>query len=900
MSTLACWELYYLHAVEPPVRTCFHISPCFHCRSPVRVWTDPEEPMALPLDGTALHAYTRRLGLPRETHDLLATIRSSPPQRTPSSRHGNVAVWYPSRKMHCVIKAESHKVEFAFVLTAEHDEDVLEYWDQPPAIPLDYRDAHGHRQQPWHTADFFVFRYDSAGWVECKPTAELQRQARTRPDRYVLDEQGVWQCPPGGAFAGQHGLTYRVWAADQINWIAQDNWQFLEDYYQEQERLQVPDADLAALWHIVDEQPGILLTDLQRAAASVTADAINAAIATHALYVDLATYRLSEPARTPFYRTRANARVSTAPSVVANDAAGATPAGPAAIRSPISPAGQTALAQASDADLATAIFRNRVIHPDQYDDDEQARLAVQRAAVPARTLFRWKRQYRDAEARDGSGLLGLLPHYHHCRGRQRLVPAARALIAEALSTHYDTATRKPVRGAYGEYLRQCAERGLAPASQRTFYTETQRYKTRYEQAVAREGTRAAYPFKEYSRETAATIPRHGAYAWSMAHLDHTELDLLLCDSRTGQLLGRCWLSVLILSQPRRIAACYLTFDPPSYRSCLMVLRLCVRRFGRLPTAITVDGGSEFQSIYFEQLLALYRVRKHQRPAAEPRFGSVQERLFGTLDTEFIQHLLGNTQALRQPRLLTRASDPSQQAVWTLPALAARVQQWADEEYDTLRHPALGMSPREAYTLSIERDGARAHRRIAYDETFLMATLPSTRNGAALVQPGVGVRVHHLDYWCEAMRDPRVERTAVKVRYDPFDMGTAYVYLDGRWRRCVTVYQEFAGCSERELQQLSEELRQRHRLQTSRAHTEVRQQQLAAFRRDNAGIETILRQQRRDRETRAALTVLEGSKDDSTPQQPAAIDQSALPAGAPGRARPGVPYEQLLVLPRIQL
>ena len=81
----------------------------------------------------------------------------------------------------------------------------------------------------------------------------------------------------------------------------------------------------------------------------------------------------------------------------------------------------------------------------------------------------------------------------------------------------------------------------------------------------------------------------------------------------------------------------------------MVLRLCVKRYGRLPTAITVDGGPEFQSVYFEQLLALYRVRKHQRPAAEPRFGSPQERLFGTMETEFLYHLLGNTQATREPR-----------------------------------------------------------------------------------------------------------------------------------------------------------------------------------------------------------------------------------------------------------
>ncbi|HEU5382454.1 MAG TPA: transposase, partial [Ktedonobacteraceae bacterium] len=93
-----------------------------------------------------------------------------------------------------------------------------------------------------------------------------------------------------------------------------------------------------------------------------------------------------------------------------------------------------------------------------------------------------------------------------------------------------------------------------------------------------------------------------------------------------------------------------------------------------------------------------------------------------------------------------------------------MRQWADEEYETIPHPALGISPREAYELSLERDGERTHKLIPYDETFIMATFPTTRKGTALIQPGVGVRVNYLDYWCEAMRDPTVERTHVKVRY----------------------------------------------------------------------------------------------------------------------------------------
>ncbi len=690
--------------------------------------------MAKALDGIALSTYVRRLKLPKETHELLTHIRSSPPSRTPGARRGNMPVWYPSKKMHCIIKAESTKVEFPFLLTAEHDDDVLEIWDQPPSIPLEYLDKHGHLQRPMHTADYFVFRYRECGWVECKPAQELLKQAEKRPNRYVLDEHSVWRCPPGEVFAAKYGLTYRVWSSDQINWAVQENSLFLEDYYQDLERLNVPETSLEILYRLVEEHAGMTLADLRAAAHNVPADLIHIAIARHALYVDLATYRLSEPWRTPVFRTRPLARASSQSRDQGNEMAAQSKDS----ASRITPEGQALLAQASDIDLATALFRNRVIHPDNYQDDEQVQAAPRIAAVQARTKQRWQQRYREAEIQYGSGFLGLLPCYHNCGGTRKIDEEVITLIHGVLETHYDTVTRKPKRGAYGEYLKRSEELHLEPVSQRTFYAEAQRHKTTYEQIVVREGTRAAYPFKDAVHESERTVCRHGDYAWAMAHLDHTELNLILCDSRTSQPLGNCWLTLLILSHPRRIAAYYLTFDPPSYRSCMMALRLCVKRYGRLPTAMTVDGGPEFHSVYFEQLLALYRVRKHQRPAAEPRFGSPQERLFGTMETEFLYHLLGNTQALRVPRTMTKATDPEHLAVWTLPKLAERVQQWADEEYETRRHPALGMTPHEAYELSMKRDGERIHKHIEYDDTFLKATFPTTRKGTAKVEPGVGV------------------------------------------------------------------------------------------------------------------------------------------------------------------
>src|SRR6266516_3570021 len=212
--------------------------------------------MGKPLDGSALQTYFRRLGIRQETQELLIEIRSSPPSRTPGSYHGNEAVWYPSKKMQCIIKAESHKVEFAFLLQAEHDDSILEFWDQPPRIPLEYLDKRGHLQQPLHTADYFIFGYQECGWIECKPAQELEKQAKSRPNRYVQDSDGIWHCPPGEAFAAKYGLTYWVWSSDQVNCAAQANWLYLEDYYSDLDRLVIPDAEEEILLRIVDEHPG--------------------------------------------------------------------------------------------------------------------------------------------------------------------------------------------------------------------------------------------------------------------------------------------------------------------------------------------------------------------------------------------------------------------------------------------------------------------------------------------------------------------------------------------------------------------------------------------------------------------------------------------------------------------
>src|SRR5438093_9541003 len=97
--------------------------------------------------------WCKRLSLSREAQSAIATIRSAGPARRVGGGRQNVSGRYPSRKMGVTIQFESHRVELAFVYEMEHDPDVLEYYDQAPAIPLEYESGNGRHLAVMHTPD---------------------------------------------------------------------------------------------------------------------------------------------------------------------------------------------------------------------------------------------------------------------------------------------------------------------------------------------------------------------------------------------------------------------------------------------------------------------------------------------------------------------------------------------------------------------------------------------------------------------------------------------------------------------------------------------------------------------------------------------------------------------------
>lgn len=831
-----------------------------------------------------------RQNIPLVGRRIVETIRSSDPIRRVGGGTHNVVTRFASRKMGCVIQAESHKGELPAIYLWEHDPNTHEFYDQPSRVKLSYLNGGGKRVSHLSTPDFFLIQEHWMGWVECKQEEELKASHESGNGRYIPNSNRGWRCPPGEEFANQFGLGFQVRSGQETNWMLVRNLEFLSDYLQESYPLPSQGVRDTIIKHFANERWLLLQQLLER--EGVAADTVFALIAYGFLIVDLEHELLSEPGFTNVCRDALSAQVyqqqkhgarkqAVVPLQTVRLASG-TPIIWAGCPWRILNVGSTDVFLEDEnrdiSNLRLDVFQNLVadgsitglpVEANQRHELAATVLkraapidlesAIQRAAqldaaetgitVPPRTLRYWRKRAGEGEIAYGNRFAGLIPRISARGNRFRKVdPEVVAVMNDVIDTEVFAAFQPKITICYGKVRNLCEERGLPPPSDKTFRAEIKRRK---EEAVvlARQGRRAAYGITEYQWYIDQSTPRHGERPFEIGHIDHTELDVELVDSRTGANLGRPWLTILLDAFTRMILAYFLTFDPPSYRSCMAVIRNAVQRHGRITKTIVVDQGSDFESMYFEALLARLESHKKSRPAAKGRFGSVIERLFGVNNQAFIHNLAGNSQSLQRPRSMSPSHDPRTLAVWTLPALTDAFEGFIDTVYANLKHPALGMSPKEAIARGLTMSGKREHVLIPFTEDFNRLCMPTTIAGKAMVRTGRGIKIKGIHYWHPAFREPTVARTKVHLVYDPFDVSRAYALVGGEWVLCRSEHQAlFERRTEREIAAISQEIRILHHLADVRRG--VNAGDIAAYVGMVRESETVLRQQRRDAERQA--------------------------------------------------
>jgi hypothetical protein len=196
-----------------------------------------------------------------------------------------------------------------------------------------------------------------------------------------------------------------------------------------------------------------------------------------------------------------------------------------------------------------------------------------------RTLRRNVSKYVRGQEHYGNGFINLITLAGKQGNRKpRLDDETRLAMRQSIEEDYESLQQRTISACWAKLRAQCIQAGIRCPSYKTYCLAVAK-RPRYEQIMKRKGSRAAYKHKEFYFYLDQQTPRHGDRPLEIGHIDHTEIDLELRHPKTGKNLGRAWFTFMTDAFSRKMLACSLSFDPPSYRSCMKVLRECVRRHG---------------------------------------------------------------------------------------------------------------------------------------------------------------------------------------------------------------------------------------------------------------------------------------------------------------------------------
>lgn len=782
---------------------------------------------------------------------LSATLKNPDVQNRPK---GKLTGAYASKRMGVTLSISHGWLGLAALNRLENDRSFVFFADRPPKIKVSST-RNSRKISYLMSCAYVAVREERTVLVDLQPESRLRDAEASGTGFYVQGQDGVWTCPSAQEQAKSMGMEHEVWSETSFKRQHVSNLKLLSDYYAEAdlsaEVLEATEAVRSAV-----NQLGAPTCDelLDHIGKERNADALFRAIAMSKVFVDLQHADLARytdvrvfkdattleaslhaedavaraanwaaPRERPFQEQENVLWNGTVANVYQVGAKGCTfridgalkpltyeeieklgdsiqrLAGSKALQDDRRQDALDRLLNVPEKDLQVAMLRLARVEP--Y-------IAGLKKAPDSRSLRRYIAAYRHAEITHGNGFLGLIPKLQGSGNRvRRLTKATLEVVDEVIKAKYADPRNLRRIHVHHDLVMRCEEKGL-PAPSFSWFCRYLKTLDQYWLKTAREGSKASYPIKPRRPRTQdeLNVDIEPVREWERAHIDHTEMDVETIFSDTGEGLGRCWLTVMVDHFSRRVLGFSISYEPPSYRALLLTFRDCVKRHGRLPDSVVVDGGKEFRSIWFESLCAFYGVTVIRRPKREPRHGAQGERFFGSENTMLLHNLTGNTQLTKNVRQMMPNVAPSNLAVWTLPALHELHEKFLFETYENMPHRELLMSPRQASERSLSMFGARPHRKIEYSEKFLLATCPSTKSGVATVTPN-GVKINYFWFNSDVLF-PFLGKK-MRVKFEPYDLSTAWVLVVGRWVRVTSRFQRtLAGLTERELWMITEEYRKR--------------------------------------------------------------------------------------------
>jgi putative transposase len=334
-------------------------------------------------------------------------------------------------------------------------------------------------------------------------------------------------------------------------------------------------------------------------------------------------------------------------------------------------------------------------------------------------------------------------------------------------------------------------------SQATFYRQLDLMIDPYELEKAQKGKRAAdKKFRVSGKGPKSTR------ILERVEIDHTPIDLMVVDDRTGEVVGRPTLTVIIDHFSRMPLGLYLGFEPPSAVAVMRAIRHAIMPKSYVKDdypefenewpaygifwVLVCDNGSEFHDQQLRRIANELNIELFFCPKQNPHYKGTVERFLGSLNRAVCHNLTGTTRS----NIFERDNyDAVENAKVSLADLRRYIHDWIINIYNVQFHQGLGDSPLNVWNRGLKE---------------LTPTLPISRERLDLTltkefdriinHEGVSLfRLKYNSHELGFLRRQVPEKKPVKVRLDPEDMGQVWVFdeLEGNFFAVPAVDPEYA-------------------------------------------------------------------------------------------------------------
>ncbi|MGB3636504.1 MAG: Mu transposase C-terminal domain-containing protein [Rivularia sp. (in: cyanobacteria)] len=264
-------------------------------------------------------------------------------------------------------------------------------------------------------------------------------------------------------------------------------------------------------------------------------------------------------------------------------------------------------------------------------------------------------------------------------------------------------------------------------------------------------------------------PRYSNHTWQC---DHTKLDVMLVD-QYGETLARPWFTKITDSYSRCIMGIHIGFDAPSSLVVALAMRHAMLRknygseyklhcdwgtFG-VPENLFTDGGKDFRSEHLKQIGFQLGFECHLRD--RPSEGGIEERSFGTINTDFLAGLYGYLGS----NIQERPENAEEEACITLRELQLLLVRYIVDNYNQRLDNRSGQTRFQRWEA-----GLTALPSVIEERQLDVCLMKKTRRS---IYKGGYVSFENITYRGEYLAAYAGEN--VILRFDPRDISSVFVY-----------------------------------------------------------------------------------------------------------------------------